>query len=78
MAARMAPVVRKARQKDPQSADPTAGSPQGAEAARNVLAHAVAEMYNPAQIRLLQCLNELLDRQDADDPRTGGGGPRDD
>lgn len=76
LAARMAPVVRKARRKGPQAAGPTADSPQGAEAARNVPAHAVAEIYTPAQIRLLQRVNELLDRQDADDSRTGGKEPR--
>ncbi|MDA0565239.1 MerR family transcriptional regulator [Streptomonospora sp. S1-112] len=60
LAARMAPVVRATRERHPWSADPTADSPRGAELAESALAHAVAELYNPAQLRVLQRVNEIL------------------
>ncbi|WP_017591510.1 helix-turn-helix domain-containing protein [Nocardiopsis potens] len=60
LAERMAPVVRAAREEHPWSADPTADSPRGAKLAESAIAQAVAELYNPAQIRVLQRLNGLL------------------
>ncbi|GAA2816801.1 hypothetical protein GCM10020220_001210 [Nonomuraea rubra] len=44
---------------------PGGGFAAGAERARNVMAHAVVEFYNPAQLRGLQRLN-VLHQQEAD------------
>ena len=60
LATRMAPTVRRERERHPWSVDPTADSPRGAQLAKSILVQAVAELYNPAQIRVLQRMNELL------------------
>ncbi|MDA2809536.1 MerR family transcriptional regulator [Nocardiopsis sp. RSe5-2] len=65
LAERMAPVVRRARERYPSAVDPTADSPRGSELAKSALAHAAVELYNPAQLRVLQRTNELLE-QDGD------------
>ncbi|MEV0702374.1 MerR family transcriptional regulator [Saccharopolyspora sp. NPDC050389] len=62
LAERMLPVVRRLREKHPWAKDPAADSPRGAELAENTMAHAVAEFYNPAQLRVLQRLNILLEQ----------------
>ncbi|MFD1537265.1 MerR family transcriptional regulator [Nonomuraea guangzhouensis] len=66
LAERILPLVRRMRAEHPWSNDPAADSPRGAELAGNVMGHAVAEFYNPAQLRALQHLNALL--QQATDP----------
>lgn len=60
LAERMAPVVRAQREKYPWTADPTAHSPLGTKRAEAVLAQAVAELYTPAQHRVLQRVNDIL------------------
>lgn len=60
LAKRMAPSVRRGWEKHPWSADPTADSPRGATFAKTIMAQAVAELYNPAQLRVLQRVNELV------------------
>ncbi|AXB44740.1 MerR family transcriptional regulator [Amycolatopsis albispora] len=61
LAERMVPAVLEIQEKHPWSKDPMADSPQGVELAKNTMAHAVAELYNPAQIRVLQRLHALLE-----------------
>ncbi|GAA3618695.1 hypothetical protein GCM10022419_125260 [Nonomuraea rosea] len=39
---------------------PGRGFATGSRAGRNTMAHAVMEIYNPAQLRVLQRLNVLL------------------
>lgn len=68
LAERMAPVVRRKRQKHPRLMDPPANSPRGRKLAENTMAHAVAELYNPAQISVLQRVHALLD-QETDAPQ---------
>lgn len=62
LAERMAPVVRRVREKHPWSKDPVADSPLGAERAANTMAHAAVEFYNSAQLRVLQRVNVLLEQ----------------
>jgi DNA-binding transcriptional MerR regulator len=66
LAERLLPVVRKLREEHPWSKDPVADSPKGAELAELTIAHAVVEFYNPAQLRVLVRLNELLEQADQD------------
>ena len=75
LAERMVPVVRAGRERHPRLADPAARSPLGAKPAVSAMAHAVAELYNAAQIRTLQRVNEILERE-GDDPATRTGGRR--
>ncbi|QBI55770.1 helix-turn-helix domain-containing protein [Streptomonospora litoralis] len=73
LARRMAPEIRRGREKHPWSVDPAAHSPRGRKLAESALASAVAELYNPAQIRVLQRVNEILaqeDEESADDTPT--------
>lgn len=60
IAERILPVVRRMREEHPWSNDPVADSPRGAELAESAMAHAAVELYNPAQLRVLQRLNVLL------------------
>ncbi|WP_047871757.1 MerR family transcriptional regulator [Nocardiopsis sp. RV163] len=69
LAARMLPVVRRRREENPWSADPAVDAPGGAERAERTMAEAMAQLYNPAQLRVLKRLSDLL-RQEAPD---GGG-----
>ncbi|MFI9836459.1 MerR family transcriptional regulator [Nonomuraea sp. NPDC051941] len=74
LAERILPLVRRMREEHPWSNDPVADSPRGAELAKSTMAHAVVELYNPAQLRVLQRLNVLLEQAtDANDdtPRHG-------
>lgn len=75
LAERMVPVVRAGRERHPRMVDLAARSPLGSEPAVSAMAHAVAELYNPAQIRTLQRVNEVLERE-GDDPATRTGGRR--
>lgn len=65
LAARMLPVTRAVHREFPRLADPLATSLVGARAAGLVLGHTLAELYNPAQLRVLQRLDTLL-REDPD------------
>ncbi|WP_031464897.1 MerR family transcriptional regulator [Sciscionella sediminilitoris] len=56
LAERLAPVVRRSREEHPRFADTSGYSPQTI----STMAHAVAELSNPAQIRVLHRVNELL------------------
>jgi hypothetical protein len=38
-----------------------AGSPLGARSAQTAVAHALVEVYNPAQLRALKRVGEILD-----------------
>ncbi|MEV5646698.1 MerR family transcriptional regulator [Nocardia sp. NPDC052254] len=68
LAERMLPVVRALHARYPRTADPSVDSPVGPQLATHTLAQAVAEFYNPAQLRVLQRLNVLLRQApDADD-----------
>ncbi|MFC4014251.1 MerR family transcriptional regulator [Nonomuraea purpurea] len=68
IAERILPLVRRMRAEHPWSNDPVADSPRGAELAENVMGHAAVELYNPAQLRVLQRLNVLLEQAaDAND-----------
>ncbi|MFE1166074.1 MerR family transcriptional regulator [Nocardiopsis sp. NPDC058789] len=60
LAARLVPVVTRGRERNPASADPTADAPGGARRAERTLAAAVTHLYNPAQMRVLKRLHELL------------------
>ncbi|NBE96912.1 MerR family transcriptional regulator [Nonomuraea sp. KC401] len=71
LAERMAPMVRRSREKHPWLNDLMADSPLGVELAGNTLAHAVVEFYSPAQIRVMQRVNAILEKETAaDDDQT--------
>ncbi|MFD8529826.1 MerR family transcriptional regulator [Streptosporangium canum] len=63
LAERMAPVIRRSREKHPWLNDLVKDSPLGPELAGNTLAHAVVEFYNPAQIRVMQRVNVILEQE---------------
>lgn len=71
LARRMLPSTRRTRDRHPELVDPVEHSPQGPETAGLILAHAMVELYNPAQLRVLQHLDRLLAEEGAtdDDPR---------
>ncbi|WP_431928988.1 MerR family transcriptional regulator [Nonomuraea jabiensis] len=72
LAERILPLVRRMRDEHPWSNDPVADSPRGAELAESTMAQAVVELYNPAQLRVLQRLNVLLEQAtDANDDTPG-------
>lgn len=62
LARRMAPAARRQRHDHPELVDAAKRSPHGEAAAGLILAHAVVELYNPAQLRVLQLLDQI--RQD--------------
>ncbi|MEO3890140.1 MerR family transcriptional regulator [Nonomuraea sp. B5E05] len=62
LAERILPAVRRMRKEHPWWNDPVADSPRGAHLAGNAMAHAVVELYNPAQLRVLQRLHHLLEQ----------------
>ncbi|MEU1982010.1 MerR family transcriptional regulator [Nocardia sp. NPDC019395] len=68
LAERMVPVVRRLQVEHPWSKDATANSPHGARLAANTVGHALVEFYNPAQLRVLQRLNTLLEQADDETP----------
>ncbi|GAA4865305.1 MerR family transcriptional regulator [Saccharopolyspora cebuensis] len=68
LAARMAPVVRRKREQHPWVKDPAADAPRGAQHAERTMAEAVVQLYNPAQIRVLVRLNDLIQEEDPDAP----------
>lgn len=65
LARRMAAAVEDADRERPRLRDPAVGSPVGEDQARMVLGLAFAELFNPAQLRALQRVDEL--RQGGDD-----------
>lgn len=60
VAQRMAPTIVAGRADRPRLEHLEASSPLGERQALKVLGHAIAELYNPAQLRALQRANELL------------------
>jgi DNA-binding transcriptional MerR regulator len=60
LAERMVPIVLLGREENPWSRAPTADAPGGERNAAQTMAEAVVQLYNPAQLRLLRRLNELL------------------
>ncbi|MEV4363480.1 MerR family transcriptional regulator [Nonomuraea sp. NPDC049625] len=62
IAERILPLVRKMRKEHPWSNDPVADSPRGAKLAESTMGHAAVELYNPAQLRVLQRLFILLEQ----------------
>jgi DNA-binding transcriptional MerR regulator len=67
LATRMWPVVLRAREQSPHLADMAAAAPQNTKRAGRTMAEAIAQLYNPAQLRVLKRLSELLvEHPDAD------------
>ncbi|WP_026122685.1 MerR family transcriptional regulator [Nocardiopsis halotolerans] len=64
LAERMVPVVRRANERHPWLRDPTADAPRGAEHAERTMAHALVQLYNPAQLRVLKRVHERLQEED--------------
>ncbi|WP_017546992.1 MerR family transcriptional regulator [Nocardiopsis prasina] len=64
LAVRLLPVVNRGRERDPWSADPASDAPGGARRAKHTMAEALVQLYNPAQLRVLKRLNELLQEGD--------------
>jgi len=64
LAKRLAPLARKTRDTHPELANPLASSPHGAESAGNAVAEALVAVYNPAQLRVLKGMNDLLALED--------------
>ncbi|MDE3723807.1 MerR family transcriptional regulator [Nocardiopsis sp. N85] len=60
LAERLVPGTLRARERSPWSRDPTSDSPQGSRQAARAMADAAAELYNPAQLRVLKRLIELM------------------
>lgn len=60
LAQRMVPMIQRLRRDHPWPADPLEDSPHGAATAGNALAHALVEVYPPAQIRVLQQVDAML------------------
>ncbi|MFC8922111.1 MerR family transcriptional regulator [Cellulosimicrobium sp. NPDC057127] len=69
LAQRMVPVVRRLDAEFPELSDPLQRSPLGPASAGATLAHALAELYNPAQRQVLQRLDALLGHESGS-PRT--------
>lgn len=63
LAARLLPVVRRGREENPWSAEPASDAPRGAARAEHTMAEALVQLYNPAQLRVLKRLNELLQEE---------------
>lgn len=61
VAQRMVPTIAAARTERPRLEHPEESSPLGESQALMVLGHAIAELYNPAQLRALLRANQLLD-----------------
>ncbi|WFE51244.1 MerR family transcriptional regulator [Micromonospora sp. WMMD1155] len=68
LARRMVPVTVRLRGEYPQLNNPLQSSPLGATAAGLTMAHALVELYNPAQLRVLKRLDTLLQQHDAKRP----------
>lgn len=68
LADRMAPVIARIRAEHPWTADPGAVALRGAEFAREVVTQALAELYNPAQLKVLAHVNHILDHAPGQSP----------
>lgn len=64
LAVRLLPIVIKSREGNSWAREPVADSPHGARRAGDVMAQAVIDLYNPAQLRVLKRLNDLLQEHD--------------
>ncbi|GAA1490458.1 MerR family transcriptional regulator [Brachybacterium sacelli] len=73
LARRMVPGTRRTRREHPGLVDPTPSAPDGGHAAREAMAHALVELYNPAQLQVLGRLDELLAQQPDQDPAPPSG-----
>lgn len=60
LAERMAPVVRELRRRHPWVADPVAYSERSAEVTADTVAQVLRDLYNPAQLRVLQRVDSIL------------------
>jgi DNA-binding transcriptional MerR regulator len=69
LARRIASNVAEADRSRPRLRDPFAGSPAGEGEAQEVLAHAFVELFNPAQLRVLQRVDELRREEAHSHPR---------
>ncbi|AOS63827.1 helix-turn-helix domain-containing protein [Actinoalloteichus hymeniacidonis] len=65
LAERMVPIARKTQAEQPTLVDPTAHSRLGKEEAQRTMAQALIELYNPAQLRVLKRLDDLLKQERA-------------
>src|SRR5690606_3656734 len=72
LAARLLPVVLKGREKHPWSKEPAADAPGGAKNAERTMAEAMAQLYDPAQLRVLKRLPALLEEAEAAAADAGG------
>jgi DNA-binding transcriptional MerR regulator len=75
LAERMLPVVLRGYEENPWSRIPTADAPGGARHAERTMAEALVQLYNPAQLRVLKRLNELITERTSTEGGTEGGGP---
>ncbi|MGV8858697.1 hypothetical protein [Rhodoglobus sp.] len=64
LAAKMVPVVLAQRERHPNMSDALTHSPHGEQSAESTVAQALAEIYNPAQLRTLKRMGELLLQKD--------------
>lgn len=60
LASRMLPVVKNSRERHPWAQDPAADAPGGTRQAEQTMAEAMVQLYNPAQLRVLKRLHDLL------------------
>jgi hypothetical protein len=60
LAERMVPHIRRVRAEHPDVADLHADAPRGARSAARIVAAAVRELYNPAQVDVLRRIHELM------------------
>ncbi|RKS08914.1 DNA-binding transcriptional MerR regulator [Nocardiopsis sp. Huas11] len=65
LAARMLPAVLRNRERMPRSTALAADAPGGARRAADTMAEAMAQLYNPAQLRVLRRLSTLLAQEDS-------------
>ncbi|PDP87346.1 MerR family transcriptional regulator [Glycomyces fuscus] len=71
LAARMRPVVLRARERSPHLADMAAAAPRGTKRAEQTMAEAIVQLYNPAQLRVLKRLSTLVE----ENPDAGSDAP---
>ncbi|MFD7505875.1 MerR family transcriptional regulator [Streptomyces sp. NPDC059850] len=77
LARRLAPVARRQQQDHPILRDLEASSHRGRAIAESVVAHALVEFYNEAQIDVLRRVHALLSEDDATRPSERSGGSPD-
>ncbi|NJQ05433.1 MerR family transcriptional regulator [Streptomyces lonarensis] len=75
LAQRMLPPLLRSREEAPWSKAPAADAPAGEEDAAAVMAEAVLQLYNPAQMRVLRRLSALLrEAEEGEGPASGRSG----